>query len=274
MYIYIYIYIHTYKFTQFFHIYTSPSASCSGRRAVSVITETLQNSTLKSNFTADPTWGDIFESSKLERLFCHVSVKRDVRALSFERWNSIRKCDPKWDWLYDGRREVSVITEPSTSHSAKSLLPHEKLLGILRVLNLATRKDLADRTWGGSVTNPKCRFCSRLLYKINKRGAQGSKARLQEAFRAVTESSTSHNVKSLLWVKTLLTRLLQPVPWKTRLEMLVGMQNEILDGHRRSLFKQLIWKESWTLTIEDFDLQFDEHFESRLLGNGLYKRNL
>ena len=34
--------------------------------------------------TANPTWGDIFESSKLERLFCHVSVKRDVRALSFE----------------------------------------------------------------------------------------------------------------------------------------------------------------------------------------------
>jgi len=40
-------------------------------------------------------------SSKLERLFCHVSVKRDVRDLSFELWNSIRKCYPKWDWLYD-----------------------------------------------------------------------------------------------------------------------------------------------------------------------------
>ena len=40
--------------------------------------------------TANPTWGDIFEccfkaqSSKLQRLFCHVSVKRDVRALSCE----------------------------------------------------------------------------------------------------------------------------------------------------------------------------------------------
>jgi len=34
--------------------------------------------------TTNPTWGVIFESSKLERLFCHVSVKRDVRALSFE----------------------------------------------------------------------------------------------------------------------------------------------------------------------------------------------
>jgi len=40
------------------------------------------------------------QSSKLERLFCHVSVKRDVRALSFEPWNSIRKCHPKWDRLY------------------------------------------------------------------------------------------------------------------------------------------------------------------------------
>jgi len=38
--------------------------------------------------------------SKLERLFYHVSVKRDVRALSFELWNSIRKCQPKWDRLY------------------------------------------------------------------------------------------------------------------------------------------------------------------------------
>jgi len=43
--------------------------------------------------TANPTCGDIFESSKLERLFCHVSVKWDVRALRFELWNSIRKCN-------------------------------------------------------------------------------------------------------------------------------------------------------------------------------------
>ena len=61
---------------------------------------------------------------------------------------------------------------------------HEKPLGILRVSNPATRKDLAARTWGGSGINPKCRFCSRWWYKINKRGAQGSKARLHEACRA------------------------------------------------------------------------------------------
>jgi len=34
-------------------------------------------------------------------------------------------------------------------------VPHEKLLGILRVSNLANWKDLADRTWGGSGTNQK-----------------------------------------------------------------------------------------------------------------------
>ena len=51
-------------------------------------------------YTANPTWGDIFErcfkaqSSKLERLFSLKRGKRDVRALSF------RKCHPKWDWLY------------------------------------------------------------------------------------------------------------------------------------------------------------------------------
>jgi len=32
---------------------------------------------------------------------------------------------------------------------------HEKLLEILRVSKPVTRKDLADRTWGGSGTNPK-----------------------------------------------------------------------------------------------------------------------
>jgi len=38
----------------------------------------------------------------------------------------------------------------------------------------------------------------------------------------------------------------------------------------RSLFEGLIWKAIWNLTIEDFDLHFDEHFESRLIGIGLY----
>jgi len=54
--------------------------------------------------TANPIWGDIFGSSKLKArtslLPGHASVKRDVGALSFELWNSIRKCHLKWDRLY------------------------------------------------------------------------------------------------------------------------------------------------------------------------------
>jgi len=70
------------------------------------LADDLQYSCWNKTITADPTLGDIFEccfkaqSSKLERLFCHVSVKRDVWALSFELWKSFRKCHPKWDWLY------------------------------------------------------------------------------------------------------------------------------------------------------------------------------
>jgi len=50
------------------------------------------------------------QSSKLQRLFFHVSVKRDVRALSFELWNSIWKCHwhPKWDWLYHQSRWLII----------------------------------------------------------------------------------------------------------------------------------------------------------------------
>jgi len=51
--------------------------------------------------TAYPTWDRMLcQSSKLERLFCHASVKRDVRALSFELWKSIQKYHRMWDCLY------------------------------------------------------------------------------------------------------------------------------------------------------------------------------
>jgi len=56
------------------------------------------------------------QSSKLERLFCHVSVKRDVRALSFELWYSIRKCHPEWDWLYPVMPEPVYQTHTHLSH--------------------------------------------------------------------------------------------------------------------------------------------------------------
>jgi len=35
------------------------------------------------------------QSSKLQRLFCHVSVQRDVRALSFEPWRSFKDLSKK-----------------------------------------------------------------------------------------------------------------------------------------------------------------------------------
>jgi len=38
--------------------------------------------------------------------------------------------------------------------------------------------------------------------------------------------------------------MVQPVPEKMRLDMVIGMENEILDGHHRSLFKWLIGKET------------------------------
>ena len=50
------------------------------------------------------------QSSKLESLFCHDSVKRDVRALSFELWISIRKSHHKRDWLYSPFRGTSDET--------------------------------------------------------------------------------------------------------------------------------------------------------------------
>ena len=50
------------------------------------------------------------QNSKLERLFCRNSVKRDVRALSFELWNSVRKCHPRWDWLYHMMHFLSLYT--------------------------------------------------------------------------------------------------------------------------------------------------------------------
>jgi len=66
--------------------------------------------------------------------------------------------------------------------------------------------------------------------------------------------------------------LMQPVPENMRLEMVIRIQNEILDGHHRFLFKWLIWKENLTFTIEDFVLYSEDHFEfqSHLPVKGLY----
>jgi len=65
--------------------------------------------------------------------------------------------------------------------------------------------------------------------------------------------------------------LLQPVPGKMRLEMVIGMQNEILDGGPGScLFSNEQHEKRPVVTIRDFVLYSVDHFESYLLRIGLY----
>ena len=62
----------------------------------------------------------------------------------------------------------------------------------------------------------------------------------------------------------------QHVPAKMRLEMLVEAQIQILDGQSSYLFSNEPFEKRPRVTIEDFGLHSDDHFESHLLGNGLY----
>jgi len=63
--------------------------------------------------------------------------------------------------------------------------------------------------------------------------------------------------------------VVQPVPEKMRLDMLVEMQIEILDGQSLGLFSNEPFEKRPVMTIEDFVLHSDDHFESHPLGNGL-----
>jgi len=64
--------------------------------------------------------------------------------------------------------------------------------------------------------------------------------------------------------------MVQPVPKKMRLEMLVEMQIEILDGQSSGLFLNEPFEKRPVMAFEDFILHSDNHVESHLLGNGLY----
>jgi len=55
-----------------------------------------------------------------------------------------------------------------------------------------------------------------------------------------------------------------------RLEMLVETHIEILDDQSQSFFSKKTFKKRPGMTIEDFSLHSNDHFESHLLGNGLY----
>jgi len=85
-------YIHTCIEVVLINVYTYMYIGCS-QQLTYISTTDIQTIPLEMTFPKA-------QSSKLERLFCHVSVRVDVRALSFELWNSIRKYHPKWDWQY------------------------------------------------------------------------------------------------------------------------------------------------------------------------------
>jgi len=48
------------------------------------------------------------------------------------------------------------------------------------------------------------------------------------------------------------------------------MKIEILDGQSSGLYSNEPFGKRPVLTIEDFDFDFDDNFESHLFGNGLY----
>jgi len=53
--------------------------------------------------------------------------------------------------------------------------------------------------------------------------------------------------------------------------MVIGIQNEILDSESRLLFSNEPFEKKPAMTSEDFVSCSDDHFESRLLWNGLYE---
>ena len=56
-----------------------------------------------------------------------------------------------------------------------------------------------------------------------------------------------------------------------RFDVLVETQIEILDCQSSYLFSNEPFEKRPGMTIEDFGLHSSDHFESHLLGNGLYK---
>jgi len=66
----------------------------------------------------------------------------------------------------------------------------------------------------------------------------------------------------------------RPVPEKIRLEMLVETQTKILDGQSSCLFSNEPFKKRPWMTIEDFGLHSNDHFESHLLGKGLLQQSV
>ena len=69
-------------------------------------------------------------------------------------------------------------------------------------------------------------------------------------------------------------KIVHPVPEKTRFQMVIEIHNAILDGQSSCLFSNDPFEKIPVTTIEDFVLHPDDHFESHLLGEGLYNPGL
>ena len=63
--------------------------------------------------------------------------------------------------------------------------------------------------------------------------------------------------------------MLQAVPEKMRLKMVITKQDEILESRRSGLFSNEPCAKKPVMTIEYFVWHSNDHFESHLLGNGL-----
>jgi len=63
----------------------------------------------------------------------------------------------------------------------------------------------------------------------------------------------------------------QPVPDRLRLELVIGMEIEILDFQSSCLYSYEPFEKRPLMIIQHFHFPFDDHFECHLFGNGLYR---
>jgi len=64
--------------------------------------------------------------------------------------------------------------------------------------------------------------------------------------------------------------VLQPVPEKTRIDIVIGTEIKIPNGQNSCLFSNEPFEKKPVMTIEDFGFHSADHFESYLSGNRLY----
>jgi len=114
-----------------------------------------------------------------------------------------------------------------------------------------------------SLSHLQCHF-QKLKAKAQGQSSYASFARFQwnqtyELWPWALVSSFSNDTASGIGCKSnnWIDVVIQPVPGKMRLKMVVEMEVEMLDGHHRSLFKEIIWKEPSSFTIQNFAFHSD-----------------